>query len=75
MSVDAKAKVAANNNVVGIRVGIDNAVFKLKKGTLEACNNDVYDWNAVQGTTITGKNYICNAGKISGVGPICKPCP
>ena len=76
VSVDAKAKVAVNNND-GVGIRVENAVgFTLeKKASLEACDNDVYDWDTAESTsTFDGKKYHCDADKINGDGPECKSC-
>ena len=75
VSVDAKAKVIANDNVnVGIKVDSDAAFELAKKASLEACTNS-YDFLISSGVTANfmGKKYICETVQGNN-GPDCKPC-
>lgn len=75
VSVDASAEVAVNNNgEVGILVEATDVSFELnrKRSRLEACYNNVNDWDTTGSATFAGSRYICD--NISGDGPNCRPC-
>ena len=64
-------KLTTNDNLYGSGILAQNTYFEIKKGSVEACGNNVQftDIWSFGGTAFLGKKYICGTGA-----PVCKPC-